>query len=320
MQRGMDMTFKVFDAHCDALEKLWRYADLSFDKEDERLHVSLPEMKKGHVLLQVFAVFVPTDVPYGRKFHTSLEMVDIFHEKIAGKHLRPIYTRKDLDACVYEDKKGAILFVEGAYPLEGSLTNLRTLYRLGVRGMGLTWNFQNEVAAGCHEVNPGGLTLFGRKVVSEMNRLGMVVDVSHIAEPGFWDTLELSTAPIIASHANVKALYNHPRNLNDLQIKALIEKDGVMGLTLYPPFYTNENRPVTMDDLLRQLDHICSLGGVNHVGIGADFDGIDKTFADLDRPGKYGMIAEALANRYKEEEIKKFMCENWLRVFRTVLQ
>ncbi len=311
---------KVFDAHCDALSKLWEQPDLDFYRENDRLQVSYPEMEKGNVFIQVLACYVPSTIAFGRRYHAVLEMIDHFYEKVASDKLIPILSRADLDESVLKGRKGAILFVEGAHALEESLVQLRTWHRLGVRGMTLTWNHRNAVADGCHEKTPSGLSLFGRKVVEEMNRLGMIIDVSHVAEPGFWDTLELSTAPVIASHSNVKELCNHPRNLTDEQMKALFAKGGVMGLTFVDFFVTSENRQVWIDDLLRHLDHVCSLGGVDHVGFGSDFDGITETFGDLKRAGDYTVLVEALLKRYKEAEVKKFMHENWLRVFQNVLQ
>lgn len=311
---------RIFDAHCDALLKLWQHPDLSFTEVDERIQVTLPDMGKGNVDLQVFASFVPMEIPAIQRFSAVLQMVQLFHEKVIGSGLTPIYTKEDFDQCVLKRKKGAILFVEGAHPLEESMTNLYTLYRLGVRGIGFTWNFRNALADGCHEPNPGGLSLFGRKVLAEMNGLGMMVDVSHLAEPGFWDVVELTTAPFIASHSNAKAICDHPRNLSDEQIKAMINKDAVIGLTFVDFFVATEKRTVWIDDLLRHLDHVCSLGGVDHVAFSSDFDGTSVSFGDLKRASDYPLLVDALLKRYKEAEVEKFLYENWLRVFRNVIK
>jgi len=311
---------KIFDAHCDVLCKLWDKPELDFYKEDERLQAGFPELVKGNVDIQVLACFVPTHVPYGRRFHTVLEMLDIFHEQVASEQFLPIYTKADLDERVLKGQKGAILFVEGAHALEESLVQLRTWYRLGVRGMTLTWNHGNALADGSGEPNPGGLTSFGRTVIEEMNRLGMIIDVSHLADPGFWDVLELSTAPIIASHSNAREICNHPRNLTDEQIGALIANNGVMGLTFVDFFTVNEERTVWIDDLLRHLDHVCALGGVDHVAFGSDFDGIPRTYGDLTSAAGYTQLLEAMLKRYKEADVMKFVHGNWLRVFGNVLQ
>lgn len=311
---------KIFDAHCDVLGKIWQNPELDFYKGDEQLHVSFPELVKGNVDIQVLACFVPTNVPYGRRYHAILEMIDIYYKNVASEQFRLIKTKADLDECVLKGQKGAILFVEGAHALEESLVQLRTWYRLGIRGMTLTWNHRNAIADGSGEPSPSGLTTFGREVVEEMNRLGMVIDVSHLADPGFWDTLELSKAPVIASHSNARHICDHPRNLTDEQIRALIEKDGVMGLSFVDFFTVTEKRTAYIDDLLSHLDHVCALGGVDHVAFGSDFDGITDTFGDLSRAGDYSQLLEALLKRYKEAEVAKFVHGNWLRVFGNVLQ
>ncbi|KZE53041.1 dipeptidase [Brevibacillus parabrevis] len=310
----------VFDAHCDVLCKLWKEPERDFYKEDDFLQAGFPALVKGNVDIQVLACFVPTHVPYGRRFHTILEMIDIFYEKVASEQFRPIYTKADLDERVLKGEKGAILFVEGAHALEESLVQLRTWHRLGVRGMTLTWNHGNCVADGSGEPNPGGLTAFGRQVIEEMNRLGMIVDVSHLADPGFWDVMEISKAPVIASHSNARQICRHPRNLTDEQIRALIAKDGVMGLMFVDFFTVEEKRTAWIDDLLRHLDHVCGLGGVDHVAFGSDFDGITSTFGDLSSSAAYSQLLEALLRRYKEAEVLKFVRGNWLRVFGNVLQ
>ncbi len=309
----------VFDTHCDTVYKLWENRELSFTEEDERLEVGLPQMERGNVLIQIFAIYVSDRTHYAARYQTALEMIEVFYEKVAPA-VKPILSRADLDDCVLNNRKGAILSIEGAEPIADSLDHLRILYRLGVRAMGLTWNFRNAVADGCLEPRAGGLSLFGRQVIEEMNKLGMVVDVSHLAEPGFWDTVELSSAPIIASHSNTKRYCDHPRNLNDEQIRALIQKDGVMGMVFYPPFVTTEARESEIDDILRHLEHVCELGGVNHVGFGSDFDGIDQYVKGIAKAEQYPHLVEALLKRYKEDEVKQFMSGNWLRVFRNVLK
>ncbi|MET3288588.1 UNVERIFIED_CONTAM: membrane dipeptidase [Brevibacillus sp. OAP136] len=310
----------VFDAHCDALLKLWRHPDLSFTEMDERLQVSLPAMEAGQVLIQTFAIWTPREIEAASRFHTALEMIELFYRKIIPAGLAPVLTAADLEDCVLNNRKGAILFVEGAEPVGESMTYLRTLHRLGVRGMGLTWNNRNAIADGCLEPSAGGLSHFGREVIEEMNQLGMVIDVSHLAEPGFWDVLSITKQPIIASHSNARALFESPRNLSDEQISALIANGGVMGLALFPPFYREDNEAASIDDILRHVEHICGLGGIDHVAIGADFDGIDATFPGLEHAGTYPLLVEALLKRYQEAEVEKIMYKNWLRVFGNVLK
>ncbi|MGE5704593.1 MAG: dipeptidase, partial [Clostridia bacterium] len=254
------------------------------------------------------------------RFHTALEMIELFYRQVVPSGITPVLSRSDLDSCVLNNRKGAILFVEGAEPILDSITYLQTLHRLGVRGMTLTWNYRNAVADGCTESKAAGLSQFGRQVVEEMNRLGMMIDVTHMAEPGFWDVMELSTAPMIASHSNCRALFDHERNLTDEQIRCLIKHDGVMGLNLYPGFYQQEMKSCTIDDVLRHVEHVCSLGGVDHLAIGADFDGIDATFPGLENASTYPFLVEALCKHYEETVVEKIMFKNWLRVFGNVLK
>ncbi|MGD8191109.1 dipeptidase [Brevibacillus ginsengisoli] len=311
---------KIFDAHCDALSKLYEHRDLLFTQKDERLMTSLPELQEGNVQFQVFAVYVAEQVHSNSRLTTALHMIDLFYNQVEPSGYRAIRTKEEMLEAKRNDQNGGFLFLEGAGALEGSLVNLRTLYRLGVRGMGLTWNYRNEVADGCLEPKPGGLTVFGRQVIREMNHLGMIIDVSHIAEVGFWDTLELSSSPVIASHSNVKKLCNHPRNLSDQQIDAMIAKDGVIGLSFIPYFNTSEKRTVYVSDLFKHLDYICERGGVENVAFGSDFDGEDLTFGDLTRASTYDFLLNELLKRYKPEEVEKFVQKNWLRVLTKVLQ
>ena len=157
---------------------------------------------------------------------------------------RLVLSARDMDDAAQAGQIGVLLSIEDGAALEGSLSALRAFYRLGVRAMGLTWNGRNELGEGVGAAKGagGGLTAFGRDVVREMNRLGMIVDVSHLSEAGFWDVLEISDAPVIASHSNAKAVCDHRRNLTDRQIKALADAGGVMGINFCPPFLADGGR------------------------------------------------------------------------------
>jgi membrane dipeptidase len=173
------------------------------------------------------------------------------------------------------------------------------------------------MADGVGEPDPQGLTPFGRQVVQEMNSLGMVVDVSHLAPKGFWDVIEISSAPIIASHSNAKVLCPHRRNLEDDQIKAIIEKGGVIGMT-FVPYFIGEGK-ITIPHLLRHIDHILSLGGEDHIGLGSDFDGISITMEDLRSGSDYPKLLQALDQEYGHDITAKICGKNFLRVYKQVL-
>jgi membrane dipeptidase len=312
---------KIMDAHCDVLLKLFEDPSLSFYAKSKECQVSYDYMVKSNVVIQVFALFVPPDIPSSQRFDYVLRMIDIYYEKVV-KHgyLTPISQSKEMDPFFLQNAKGraGILSLEGADALEGNITYLRTLYRLGVRAMGFTWNHRNEAADGVEEPSPGGLSKFGREVLKEANRLGILLDVSHLSEPGFWDVVELSQAPIIASHSNCKEVLNHKRNLSDEQLRAIYKMNGVLGLTFVPHFISSGDS-IHINDLLRHLEHALVLGGENHLAFGSDFDGIKVTMEDLQNTACYSVLVETLLKHYKEEQVGKWMHGNWLRVFKYVL-
>ena len=205
--------------------------------------------------------------------------------------------------------------------MEGDLGVLRVLYRLGVRLITLTWNQRNQIADGIGESRTGsGLTEFGLKVIDEMNDLGMLIDVSHLSETGFWDVIKRSKTPIIASHSNCYALCSHLRNLKDEQIKALTDKDGVVGISFVPNFLTQERRKTTVKDVVTHIDYLVEKAGINYVGLGSDFDGTGGLPLGLEGVEKMPNITAELLNRgYKEGEIEKILGGNFLRVFKKVV-
>lgn len=258
----------------------------------------------------------------------------------------------DIDAALTEGKIALLLQLEGGRPLEGkpnleTLVGLRTFYRQGVRVLQLVDNGRNRIGDGKGEIRTkGGLTNFGISVVKEMNRLGMLIDVAHLSEPGFWDVMETSTDPIIDSHSNAKTVCDHVRNITDEQIKAIAKKGGVIGLSCFKALIGKENSELTIDDLIKHLDHIAGWVGVDYVGFGPDFNGFEEEIitdiwttpgsgwlegvfygsgshriAGVDSITAFPRFTEALVKRgYSDEEIKKVLGENFLRVFRQVLR
>lgn len=203
-----------------------------------------------------------------------------------------------------------MLTLEGCEAIGESLTQLRTLLRLGVRSVGLTWNDANMVADGAFEQRGGGLTKFGKEVVRLLNEQQCWTDVSHLSERAFWDVIELAQYPI-ASHSNAYTLCPHPRNLRDDQIQALIKKNGVIGVTFVPQFLRHDTQTTTVTDVLRHVDYICSLGGENHIGFGSDFDGIFETVDQLANVSHYTHFINELLKHFKEEQVRKFLFCNF---------
>lgn len=223
----------IFDAHIDTLSYL---LDRGETLENSSGHVQLDHLK-GCSGAQFFAAFVEPKYYHGLALHRTLEMIDLFWQMLEdySDYLAFAGSARDVKRIQKEGRLACLLAIEGGEALEGKLSSLRIFHRLGVRLITLTWNYRNDLASGQLEGEAGGgLSRFGRAVVEEMNRLGMLVDVSHLNEPGFWDVLSCSKDPVIASHSNAQALCPHPRNLSDEQIRALADRGGVIGVNFCP--------------------------------------------------------------------------------------
>ncbi|RQD75443.1 MAG: membrane dipeptidase [Candidatus Syntrophonatronum acetioxidans] len=313
----------IIDGHCDTVHNfLMPASEYSFNKKNLKGHIDLPRLREGGVKVQVFALYVESKYNPWRSLERCLELYECFMQT-AEDNQGEIELARSLEKVIKicnEGKIAALLSIEGGEVLQGRLEILRVLYRLGIRMLTLTWNHRNQLGDGVYEkVTGGGLTRFGRDVVKEMNKIGMIIDVSHLSEPGFWDVLEISEYPVIASHSNTAALCSHPRNLKDEQIKALGERGGLVGVNFCPSFVSVENPCLSV--LLDHIDHIVNLTGIEHVGIGSDFDGIDKAIEGLDDVSSINNITYGLLNRgYGKRDIKKIWGENYLEFFKNTLK
>ncbi|NIK68906.1 dipeptidase [Paenibacillus sp. BK033] len=305
------MSYGIADFHCDVLSKLLAHPNLTFqESEPGLLDVTYERLKESGAVLQTFAVYIPEKL--NGSIEPILECIDHFYEKVlACPDMMLIRSQSDLAESLAAGKIGALLSLEGVDGLQGSMPILRLLYRLGVRAAGLTWNHANWAADGVMEARGGGLTAKGKDFVAECDKLGILVDVSHLSEKAFWDVADLAAKTIIASHSNAKALLNHPRNLTDDQIKAIIALQGLVGIT-YVPWFVAEGEKTTVDDVLRHIDHVGGLGGERHIMLGSDFDGIDKYVNGLTHPGEVYRLREALLKNYSEEQTKRFLSGNAL--------
>jgi len=301
----------IFDAHCDVLFRMHHDEKLRFD-QNNGLHITYDYLKKAGSKVQCFALFIPDRTPQEIKFKTALAMIDILYKDILSQHpdVHLVRSKRDIDA-LGEEEVGIMLTLEGCDAIDIDLVKLRTLFYLGVRSVGMTWNNANAAADGALESRQGGLSDFGRKVVRENNKYKVWTDVSHITEKGFWNVMEEADFPI-ASHSNVKALCNHPRNLTDEQMKALFNKGGVMGITFVPSFL-NESGKASIADILKHIDYVCSLGGASHLGFGSDFDGIETTPKELTNYGDYPVLLNELLKHYSEDVVKGFLFENFYK-------
>ncbi|HBT48808.1 MAG: Zn-dependent dipeptidase, microsomal dipeptidase-like protein [Caldanaerobacter subterraneus] len=307
------------DFHCDTLYRLVDKGTDFFERTEER-HVDFPRMKEGKVHLQVFAVFVDPKFMRKNAATMALKLIDKMHEIIdKSSEIELVLRGEDIDRIKSEGKIGALLSIEGGEALEGEIALLRIFYKLGVRAITLTWSLRNDLGDGVEGVPDAGLTSFGKQVVKEMNRLGMIVDVSHLNEKGFWDVIEISEKPVIASHSNAKALCSHRRNLTDEQIKAIAQKGGVIGINFAPQFLRDDKR-ATIEDVLNHIDYMVDLVGEDYVGFGSDFDGISSTPEGLEDISKFPKIVEGLIKRgYTQEQIDKITHKNFENLIKKIL-
>lgn len=309
------------DAHCDTITKIMNEETGLLSNQ---CHLDLQRLKKAANLhwVQFFAAFINPQYNQAYALKRALQIIDkIYEEAYLNKHVMMICRNyNDIKHAARNNLIAAIISIEGGEALQGDISVLRCLYRLGVRSICLTWNNRNEIADGvADDITCGGLTRFGRKVVKEMNSLGMLIDVSHIAEKGFWDVIETTQSPIIASHSNARKICNHQRNLTDEQILAIKKNGGVIGINLYP-YFLNNSEKASLADVIKHIEHISSLAGCDHVGIGADFDGIDITPSDITGVQDIPLIInELLKLNYSQESVKKIAGGNFIRVIKQVL-
>ncbi len=312
------MTF--VDAHCDTITTIMKTGGAL---KSNTGHIDIDRLKKYDSFVQFFAAFISPEQAKMGALRRTLDIIDKLYREIEINKNDIMLCRNysDIVNAINSGKVAAVLTIEGGEALEGSLSVLRMLYQLGVRAITLTWNFRNQIADGVADsVTNGGLTPFGRDVVSEMNRLGMMVDVSHLSEAGFWDVIHLSSAPIIASHSNAKKICRHSRNLTDEQLLALKKNGGVTGINLYPYFVINDGK-AEMKHVISHIEHIVGLTGEDTLGLGSDFDGIDKTPVGLEGVQYFpDLINELLKLNYSESLINKIAGENFLRVIKTVVK
>lgn len=309
----------IFDAHIDTLSRLVKTGQGFHQAQG---HVHLQTLRESKIGAQFFAAFVDPKLYQGMALHSSLEMIDQFWQLVEeySEELRFAGSAEEIIEARKDGKIACLLAIEGGEALEGKLANLRMFYRLGVRLITLTWNHRNQLASGQSEGNyGGGLSKFGREVVQEMNHLGMLIDVSHLNELGFWEVLKLSTRPVLASHSNARALCDHPRNLTDEQIRALSAQGGVIGVNFFP-YFLDPSGKATIGHVVEQIDYLIQVGGIDCVGLGSDFDGINSVPQDLENCAQIQNLVPALAQKgYGEREIEQVMGGNLLRLCTDVL-
>ena len=321
---------KVVDMHCDTIGELWKAekAGKPISLRSNSLHIDLEKMQKGDYLLQNFAMFVFL----GREkdpLVNVLEMIDVYNRAMAENAdiIGPVLKYEDIEKNRAAGKLSGMLTIEEGAVLKGNPYVVRSLYQLGVRMLTLTWNFENEIGypntiVKAKDYDPSrhyGLKPEGIEIVREMNRVGMIVDVSHLGDDGFWDVVKYCDGPFVASHSNARAVCNHTRNMTDDMIRALADKGGVMGLNFCGDFL-NPNGKSRVEDMVRHAKHIIGVGGSDILGLGTDYDGIDGDL-ELDHCDKMPLLAQEMERQgFHTEQIEKIFHGNVLRLYQEVLK
>lgn len=311
------------DMHCDTLSELL-VAGQKETLEENRLSVDRKRMEQTKMLAEFFACFV--EVPDGKweeAYCKVMRMIDVMEYEVKeNEKLRLLKTAKDLEDAKRNGSNLALLTVEEGGILNGNKNRLEELYQRGIRLITLTWNYENCIgypnSQNLTDVHRG-LKPFGKQIVKEMNVKGMLVDVSHLSDGGFWDCIRLSKKPVIASHSNARALCPHPRNLSDEMLHAIGEKGGVVGLNFYPRFL-REKQPAEIADIARHGMYILQKAGEDAVALGTDFDGFEAGQKWLHGIEEIGDVWDALKKAgMTERQLDKLSYQNVKRVLREVL-
>jgi membrane dipeptidase len=299
-------------------------------------HTDIGRLQQGRVGAQFWSVYIPHNAIEEGAAKTQLEQIDIAHQIIQRYPdvFELALTSADAERIFRSGRIASMLGMEGGHAIENSLGALRAFYDLGVRYMTLTHSANIDWADSCCALREhGGLTEFGREVVREMNRLGMLVDLSHVSAESMHEALEVTEAPVIFSHSSARAITDHPRNVPDDVLRRLRENGGLVMVTFVPSFINTEvlqwsqlpptrrrDTPApsaTIDDVIRHIEHVRDVAGINHVGIGADYDGIDSTPVGLEDVSTYPVLFTELARRgWSDADLRRLAGENAMRVWR----
>ncbi|MEG0898105.1 MAG: dipeptidase [Oscillospiraceae bacterium] len=320
---------RIIDMHCDTMSCNIAKNDGKVGLAENQGQIDLIKLKKGGSLAQFFAIFIPTyevavedgvtQSPYD--FYKFVLQVYNREIKLNNSAIAPALNFNDIIKNKSEGKISSILTIEDGVPLDGDMNRLHEFYKDGVRLISLTWNYENSVAfpnSRDEQLMKKGLKPFGIDVVGEMNKLGMIVDVSHLSDRGFWDVIKHSDKPFVASHSCCRALCNHPRNLTDEMLKALGNKGGVVGINFCASFLNENENYTDINSIVKHLLHIKEKAGIDALGFGSDFDGIDSKLEFHDYSGM-PMIVDALEKKFTCDEIDKICNGNMLRLIKDTL-
>mgnify|MGYP005847226595 CR=1 FL=1 len=315
-------SLRLIDLHNDILEVMISEPSYHLGNLNSTHHTDIPRMQKGGVDIQFFAVWVsPSQYP-SNPFAQSQVMINLFNNELALNQntIGQANTPQEAVALNNAGKIAAVIGVEGGHTIENDLNKLAQLYNQGMRYMTITWNNSTSWAVSAQDPRSAtvGLSEFGKSVIRAMDSLGIIIDVSHTGIKTIQDILQITTNPIIASHSGVRALRNHYRNLYDNQIIAIANSGGVIGVVFYPPFLTSSSS-ANIDTVIKHIDYIKNLVGIDYIALGSDFDGIEVTPVGLEDVSKFSALTMRLLERgYSQEDVEKILGGNFMRVFEQV--
>lgn len=315
------MTRAVFDAHADLFSKSVEDG-LDWIDDAPRFDASSDNLLRGGVRVQVASVYVPMRKDGEEGTAEALRIVGVAADAVRrARGFRRVNTIGQLDAALASGDIAVVLGMEGAGPLLGDPDRLRMFARLGVRFLGLTHNHANACGDGCFAKDPVGLTPRGRAMVHVAEEEGVVLDAAHLNPRSFDDVLELSTRPVVCTHAGCRALLDVPRNLTDDQIARIAASGGVFGVDGFPGHVGKDRARGDLDDLVAHVLHALEIAGEDHVGLGADFDGIPTKLSGFEDASRYPALFSALSARgVGETTLDKLAFGNWMRVLRGALE
>ena len=306
---------RYFDLHCDTMTEC---SLRNIPLRQNELHVNLEKAKALDPFVQCYAVWIPDDLRGKAAFERFCRVAKTFREEIDRNKDLLTQCGKPGDLRKAEEKRlhGAILTVENGAALGGKLDNIEVWKELGVKMCTLTWNGENELGRGVRASGTGGLTDFGKEAIREFEHAGIIVDISHTSPELFWDVVEISKKPLVASHSNAQALCKHPRNLTDEQFAAVKASGGLVGINFFTAFLNDDPEQASMEDIFRHTEHFLSLGGEDVLAMGGDMDGSAMPKDLSDGLGGVPRLYEFfLRHNYSEALLDKLFYGNAARFF-----
>lgn len=310
----------LVDGHCDTLSKA---LDEKNDLENKEYCFNLVDANKKTPCIQMMAAYIAqkfVDNGIGG-FNRAINILEQFKKDKDKSEIINILNKEDLNKTVDEKKIGILLTIENGSAISGNIENIEKLYEKGIRVMSVTWNEDNDLGCGALTKNDKGLTKLGKEYIKKLEEKKIIIDVSHSSQKTFWDITKCTSASIVATHSCVYSICNHPRNLKDEQIIEIANRKGIIGICFASNFL-NQSGKSNSDDIINHIKYIKDLVGIDYIGLGSDFDGVDFDDMPSDIRGIkdiYKLEKKMKIEGFTEEEINKVMGENWLRVLKNIL-